>query len=253
MTNRIIPWVDPYTNEPLEEKNGFVVSKSSKYIITNGIPNFVNKVTNEEQNQVKEAFGFKWNTTDYGQNNEEFENKIKPLTMEFMGLDETDLAMFQNKTILDVGVGSGSSARLWATDSKEFHGIDISNAIYRAPQALSLSDNIILSQSDLNYLPYDDEVFEIIVSNGVLHHTPDTKKSLQAILKKLKPHGICLFYIYKKKGPLREFSDDFIRSEISDLSYDEALIKLKPITEFTKTLHDQNISITVNEDIPCLV
>src|SRR5437879_9665173 len=170
-----------------------------------------------------------------------------------MGLTEKDLSLFENKTILDVGIGSGSSARLWASKAKEFHGIDISHAVFRAKDALRSSVVYpILSQADLNLLPYLDESFDIIVSNGVFHHTPNTKMALRNSVKKLKKGGLCLFYIYKKKSPMREFADDYIRSKISDLPHDLALDEIKPITSFAKSLHDQTIKIEVPSDIEIL-
>jgi arsenite methyltransferase len=170
-----------------------------------------------------------------------------------MGLENNDLSIFENKIILDVGVGSGSSARIWAASAKEFHGIDISNAIYRVNSALkNLNVKPILAKADLNKLPYPDCSFDIIVSNGVLHHTPNTKLALRNVIKKLKKSGKILFYIYKKKSPIREYSDDLIREKISNLSNDDAWKSMEPITKFAKLLHEKSITINVPDDIDVL-
>lgn len=251
--SRIIPWADPFTQEPLIEQGNFLISKSSKYPVIDGIPNFVNNVKNQEQEQVQKSFGDKWTKSDFGQNDTEFNEKIKNLYLEMMGLSEDDLLIFMNKTVLDVGIGSGSSARLWAPQAKEFHGIDLSKAVYRAKTALQTSvTHPILSQADLNFLPYKDESFDVIVSNGVFHHTPNTKLALKNVLKKLKSGGMCLFYIYKKKSPIREFSDDYVRSKIADLPYELAWKEMEQITNFAKSLHEQSIQINVPNDIEIL-
>ena len=253
ISNKEICWVDPITNEFLETKNHFLVSKSSSYSILDGIPNFVNTVNDKMQKQVQESFGEKWTQNDFGQDDTEFEEKIKPIYLEMMGLEESDLDIFNNKIILEVGIGSGSSSRLWAPQAKEFHGVDISKAVYRVPLNLKNFDiHPILSQADINKLPYNDESFDIVVSNGVFHHTPDTKLALRNSLKKLKVDGSCIFYIYKTKSPIREFSDDYVRSKTSNLSYDEAWEKIKPLTDFGKLLHEKNIQITIPFDIDLL-
>ena len=253
ISNKEICWVDPITNEFLETKNHFLVSKSSSYSILDGIPNFVNTVNDKMQKQVQESFGEKWTQNDFGQDDTEFEEKIKPIYLEMMGLEESDLDIFNNKTILEVGIGSGSSSRLWAPQAKEFHGVDISKAVYRVPLNLKNFDiHPILSQADINKLPYNDESFDIVVSNGVFHHTPDTKLALRNSLKKLKVDGSCIFYVYKTKSPIREFSDDYVRSKTSNLSYDEAWEKIKPLTDFGKLLHEKNIQITIPFDIDLL-
>ena len=121
-----------------------------------------------------------------------------------------------------------------------------------APVAPKFCVNPILSQADINNLPYRDESFDVIVSNGVFHHTPNTKISLKNSLKKLKVGGFCIFYIYKKKPPIREFSDDYIRSKISNLPYDEAYEKIKTITNFGKSLSEKNSDIIIPSDIEFL-
>lgn len=251
--NRKIPWVDPITNEILDLDGYHLISKHSSYVISDGIPNFVYTVNDQTQKQVQESFGEKWTQSDFGQDDIEFEKKIKPIYLEMMGLEESTLDIFNNKTILEVGIGSGSSSRLWGPQAKEFHGVDISKAVYRVPSNLkNVLMNPILSQADINKLPYLDESFDVIVSNGVFHHTPDTKLALKNSLKKLKIGGFCIFYIYKKKSPIREFSDDYIRSKISDLPYDNAWEKIKPLTDFGKLLHEKNTQITIPFDIELL-
>ncbi|QLH10189.1 class I SAM-dependent methyltransferase [Nitrosarchaeum sp. AC2] len=201
-----IQWVDPITNETLNSDGHYLVSNHSSYSIFNGIPNFVDNVNDQTQKQVQESFGEKWSQSDFGQNDAEFEEKIKPVYLEMMGLEESDLAVFNNKIILEVGIGSGSSSRLWGPQAKEFHGVDISKAVYRVQTNLKkLISNPILSQADINKLPYLDESFDVVVSNGVFHHTPDTKLALKNSLKKLKIGGFCIFYIYKKNHPLENF------------------------------------------------
>ncbi len=249
---RLIPWVDPYTQEELFEKDGKLKSSNSEYEIINGIPNFVD-TSNKDQDQVKESFGYKWTRSNFGQDDKIYEEHLKKYVFEFTGLKKNDLHLFEHKIILDVGVGSGSSARMWASRAKEFHGIDISKAIYKAENALKTSiDNPILSQSDLNLLPYRDNSFDVIVAYGVLHHTPNTKIALGNVVKKLKKNGICLFYIYKKKSPIREFSDDYIRQKISSMNFDEAWKELEQITNFAKSLHGQNLTIKIPNDIDIL-
>jgi ubiquinone/menaquinone biosynthesis C-methylase UbiE len=251
--NREIQWVDPITNESLEMIGNNLISKSSSYSILDGIPNFVVSINDQIQKQVQESFGEKWTQSDFGQDDDEFEKKIKPIYLEMMGLEKNDLNIFNDKIILEVGIGSGSSSRLWGPQAKEFHGVDISKAVYRVPLNLkNLTLNLILSQADINKLPYHDESFDVIVSNGVFHHTPDTKLALRNSLKKLKVGGFCIFYIYKKKSPIREFSDDYVRNQISNLSYNDAWEKMRSITDFGKSLSNQKIEIFIPSDISVL-
>jgi len=55
-SERTIPWVDPFTNEVLTENDQYLVSKNSRYLIKNGIPNFAEPVSDNEQKQVQESY-----------------------------------------------------------------------------------------------------------------------------------------------------------------------------------------------------
>ena len=250
---RIVHWVDPFTNKPLEDIGTHLVHNDSKYPIIDGIPKFVQSDSNEEQYKIQKCFSYQWTESDFGQPEKFSDDAIRQDVLETMDLTEEDLTLFNDKLVLDVGVGSGASSRLWSPRAKEFHGVDIGDGIYRAKNTLKNStENPILSHADLHHLPYKNESFDVIVSNGVLHHTPSTKLALKSIYPKLKKGGIIIFYIYKIKSPLREFSDDYIRKCIRHLSPDEAFEQMKPLTKLAESLSKQDIKITIPEDMPLL-
>jgi len=250
---KIVSWVDPLTNESLEETDTHLIHKNTKYPIINGVPKFVKENSDDPQYDIEKCFSYQWTESDFGQPDKFSDDDIKKDVIETMDLTDDDLSLFNDKIVLDVGVGSGASSRLWAPRAKEFHGVDIGNGVYRAKNTLSNSvENPILSHSDLHHLPYADESFDVIVSNGVLHHTPSTKNALKSVYPKLKKGGLIIFYIYKVKAPLREFSDDYIRNLISKMSPDEAFEANKSITKLAESLHNQKINITIPEDVPLL-
>ncbi len=253
MAQRQVPWIDPVTGGRLTLDGGgdHLAGGSSRYPVRDGIPNFVGELADPDQTQVKKTFGYKWNRTDFGQDDKSFKDCIRPVCLDMLGIKESDLEIFDGKIVLDVGVGSGSSARLWGERAREFHGIDISDAVYRAPNVL-VHDNAFFAQCDLNFLPFPDGSFDVIVSNGVLHHTENTRGALQNIIRKLKAGGLCLFYVYKKKAPLREYSDDYIRSLISDMPEEEAERMLEPLTRLARELSEQRIVLQISEDLDLL-
>ena len=250
---KIVSWVDPFTNESLEETDTYLIHNDTKYPIINGVPKFVKENSDDPQYDIEKCFSYQWTESNFGQPDKFSDDDIKKDVIETMDLTDDDLSLFNDKIVLDVGVGSGASSRLWAPRAKEFHGVDIGNGVYRAKNTLKNSvENPILSHSDLHHLPYADESFDVIVSNGVLHHTPSTKNALKSVYPKIKKGGLIIFYIYKVKAPLREFSDDYIRNLISKMSPDEAFEANKSITKLAESLHNQKINITIPEDVPLL-
>ncbi|SVC12180.1 uncharacterized protein METZ01_LOCUS265034, partial [marine metagenome] len=112
---RIIPWVDPFTNEPLEQTDEYLISKNSKYPIIDGIPKFVKSESNDDQYKIQKCFSYQWTKSDFGQPEKFSDKEIKQDVIETMDLTEEDLALFDDKIVLDVGVGSGASSRLWSS------------------------------------------------------------------------------------------------------------------------------------------
>ena len=179
---KIVSWVDPFTNESLEETDTYLIHNDTKYPIINGVPKFVKENSDDPQYDIEKCFSYQWTESDFGQPDKFSDDDIKKDVIETMDLTDDDLSLFNDKIVLDVGVGSGASSRLWAPRAKEFHGVDIGNGVYRAKNTLNNSvENPILSHSDLHHLPYPDESFDVIVSNGVLHHTPSTKNALKSV------------------------------------------------------------------------
>jgi SAM-dependent methyltransferase len=78
--------------------------------------------------------------------------------------------------------------------------------------------------------------FDLIYCQEVLHHTQDPQKAFRNLTEILTPEGEIAIYVYKKKAEIREFSDDFIRDRIKDLSYEETKEVIGQITNFARVV-----------------
>jgi SAM-dependent methyltransferase len=56
--------------------------------------------------------------------------------------------------------------------------------------------NVAFVQMNLFRPPFRDGTFDVVISNGVLHHTGDCEHGLRSILAKLKPGGLILIGLY---------------------------------------------------------
>ena len=86
----------------------------------------------------------------------------------------------------------------------------------------------------------------------MLHHTDNTGEAISYLAKKLKKYGKFLFYVYAKKSIIREFTDDYVREHIKDMSNEEAWKALKPLTNLGQALGRLEVEIDIPEDIPFL-
>jgi SAM-dependent methyltransferase len=176
----------------------------------------------------------------------------------FESLEDMRRFFGNQRRVLDAGCGAGFSSSAWLSENwrvyphAEWFGVDISKAIDVAQANLGKIPGTHFIQADLLDLPFRDECFDVIFSEGVLHHTPSTKAALKSLVDVLADDGELLFYIYRKKGAIREFTDDYIREVVSEMPETEAWDALKPLTLLGKNLHDLKVEVEVEEDIPFL-
>lgn len=209
------------------------------------------------QAQTRETFGFKWKKRDTYEGH--LAANMRHWLIEKYGnvAEAPWLAEHgEHPILLDAGCGAGFSVlELFGPllPRLRFIGVDISGAIDVARERFQERgfEGVFL-QVDCQQLPLPKDSVDLIFSEGVLHHCDDTRAAFEAIVSHLKPGGRILFYVYKKKGPIREFTDDYIRQRLQDCSPEEAWKALLPLTKLGEALGKLNLEIEVPEDIALL-
>ena len=214
----------------------------------------------QTQKQTEETFSFKWKKRDTYESAAVQREWKRWLFEKYFDNDPSLLdELLPNKggkKILDAGCGSGGSALLLFGDHLRRHsylGVDISDAVNVAEQRfMEQGIPARFEQCDLNSIPDHYGSFDVIFSEGVLHHTDSVENSIARLAQRLKVGGKFLFYVYVKKAPIREFTDDLIRTAIAPLDNNEAWKALQPLTKLGKALGDLNIEIEIEDDISFL-
>ena len=228
-----------------------------QYPIVDFIPRLTIKKSKKysSQSQVKESFTNKWQM--WPKFNKWYKEFFDNWFMRKIGIsNKKDFARYfsKKKMILDVGTGLGTKVETMSKLSKgEIFGIDIAGgSIEAAYKNTKKYPNAHIIQADIFNLPFKKEIFDFIVSDGVLHHTPDTKKAFLKLIPFLEKGGDIAIHVYKKMGPIREFTDDYIRNFSAKLTPQECYQFCKPFTELGKSLDKMNIEINIPKDIPIL-
>lgn len=213
----------------------------------------------KNQEQTKKIFGFKWTKTNT-YDSDTFRNKaFEWLVDRYFGSAEARTAFLnknKGKTILDAGCGSGFSSSILFDkyiNDYSYTGVDISdeaaNEAKNSFKERKLNGEFIVANIQDMKLQHK---FDIIFSEGVIHHTSDPYITFKNLVSHLKDDGRIMFYVYKKKAPVREYTDDFIREKLSKLSNEEAWEALIPLTNLGKALGDLNIEVDIKDDIKLL-
>lgn len=216
------------------------------------------RVFDPRQAQTREVFGFKWHQVSTYESDAVWNATRNWLVARYGDWSKPEFwAQFGEKPlVLDAGCGSSLTARVLIADaltSIRYVGVDISNAVDVAAAALSSAGvPAAFVQSSILDLPFEQGQFDVVLSEGVLHHTPSTEKAIHAVARQLKPGGVLAFYVYRRKSPAREFTDDYIREQISELPPQKAWDALMPLTKLGQALGELNVTVNVPEDVPFL-
>jgi len=112
-------------------------------------------------------------------------------------VDELD-----GKTMLDAGCGNGSQSVAYTRFGLEVVAMDLSEGLengqrFRHLLEGSRPDRVHFVQGDLQSPPLVPGCFDVIHSAGVLHHTPNTKRTFERLTPLLRPGGTFYVWLYK--------------------------------------------------------
>lgn len=117
-----------------------------------------------------------------------------------------DLARAQSERVIDVGCGGGRySVALRRLGFAEVVGVDWSTeAIETANARIAEAgiSNVSYRRANVLELPFGDAEFDVVFSNGVLHHTLDTQRGLNELRRVVRPGGRAWIYLYGRPGGL---------------------------------------------------
>lgn len=105
---------------------------------------------------------------------------------------------YVGRQVLEIGCGMGCMAMNWAKAGAQITAVDL-NAVAveqtrRRFDLYGLQGRI--QQADGNGLEFEDNTFDYVYSWGVLHHSPDLGRSLQEMMRVLKPGGEFALMLY---------------------------------------------------------
>jgi ubiquinone/menaquinone biosynthesis C-methylase UbiE len=148
--------------------------------------------------QVVEEFGEEWSKF-----NEQNDDLVEKWGRDYFDILNDEMVNSETYA-LDVGCGTGRWTKYLAGKVGFMEAVDPSNAIFAADKLLGNIGNVRLSQASIETLPFENGTFDFVMSIGVLHHIPDTRKALNDCVKMVKIGGYFFVYLYynlDRRGP----------------------------------------------------
>lgn len=130
-----------------------------------------------------------------------------PWMPEVMGFNE-----FAGARLLEVGCGMGTDLLQFARGGAQVTGVDLT------PRSIEISRRHLavygehgdFAITDCETLPFAGDSFDVVYSNGVLHHTPDTAGAVREIHRVLRPGGLARVMLYHR-GSAAYFGEIILR------------------------------------------
>jgi len=250
-------WLAEYLGVETPAENGSVDCGSQRFEMRGGILRLA-ALLSEGQRQTADAFGFKWARRDTFESPASV-GRMRDWLIERYG-DVAAAGWWSDydgaPLLLDAGCGAALSALALfgpLLSRVRYLGVDVSDAVDVAAQRFRENDlEAGFLQADLSRLPFAAGTVDVIFSEGVLHHTDSTRDALLELARLLRPGGRFLFYVYRKKGPIREFTDDYVRARVRELEPAAAWDALRPLSKLGRALGELDVEIDVPEDIDLL-
>ena len=195
MTNKIIPYVCPYTGENLVlDKNKYISPSNRTFKIKNHIPRFC------QEDNYTESFGLQWNLFNRTQLDSFCDINLSNARLWAQtGWDPKSL---DDLNILEVGSGAGrfTEAFLGSTNCN-LYSVDYSSAVEaNLKNNFKFRSRLYLCQASIYQMPFKDNSFDKCFCFGVLQHTPSFEKSIESLVKKVKVNGELVVDFYPIKG-----------------------------------------------------
>jgi SAM-dependent methyltransferase len=241
---------------PLAEGDGVTVG-GHRLHMHDGILR-VDGVLSDDQAQTADTFGYKWHKRETFESEAARGRMRDWLAARYGAMQDAPWLVGRDRPLLllDAGCGAGLSAlELFRPVLRRIRylGVDVSSAVDVARDRFAAAGaEAGFLQADLVDLPLGEGTVDAIFSEGVLHHTDSTERALHSLARHLKPGGRFLFYVYRKKGPVREFTDDHIRERLAALPADQAWQAILPLTRLGEALGKLGATVEVPEDVGLL-
>lgn len=102
---------------------------------------------------------------------------------------------FKNKTVLECGCGAGPDTEILLSLGAKVVAVDLTSAEV-TKKNLGENQNYALLQASIDDLPLKKDSFDIVYCHRVLQHTPNPAKTLDHILRFVKPEGKVFVHSY---------------------------------------------------------
>jgi SAM-dependent methyltransferase len=170
------------------DRGALTCAQGHTFAVLRGVPRFV------QQDAYTSSFSYEWQRfrdTQLDSHTGRTDTRERLQASLNFPLDQ-----LRGKLVLDAGCGMGRFAEIVHQFGGEYVGLDYSFAVDAAHQNVGRLPGVHLVQANIFELPFADNAFDLVMSLGVLHHTPDPRRAFASLPRVLKPGGSLTITVY---------------------------------------------------------
>ena len=148
-----------------------------------------------------------------------------------------EFANHEGENVLEIGSGMGADLTRFALAGATVTDLDMSTGHLKLARENFDLRNLegTFIRGDAEDMPFEDDTFDLVYTNGVIHHTPNTLQVIKEIYRVLKPGGkvICMVYAENSIQYWRDLVlwQGLRQGQLLDLSIGEIMSRSVEISE----------------------
>jgi SAM-dependent methyltransferase/uncharacterized protein YbaR (Trm112 family) len=153
--------------------------------------------------RTRESFSNEWELHEVGDRTwgYDLDERVRKYFLESIRIPREEL---EGKVMLDAGCGNGSQSVAYTRFGLEVIAVDLSSGLerghaFRGRCPGARPDNVHFVQADLQTPVLERSSVDIVHSSGVLHHTPDTRRTFRGLAPLVRVGGTFYVWLYKRE------------------------------------------------------
>jgi SAM-dependent methyltransferase len=150
--------------------------------------------------RTRGSFSKEWQDYDY-QSGKTWNMDVQEQLEQFFRESAESPDSLKGRIMLDAGCGNGQLAMQLASSGATVFAMDFSSAVVRAASGNPFPSCHFI-QADVEFPPFENSLFRLIHSSGVLIHTRNTRNAFRGLLPFLADDGKMSIWVYRHRQEL---------------------------------------------------
>jgi len=105
-----------------------------------------------------------------------------------------------DRDVLEAGCGIGTDAMRFTLSGARYTGVDFSPSALALGRRRARGTDARFVEASILDLPFPDGSFDLVYSNGVIHHVPETQRAIDEFHRVLRPGGTAIVMVYHRNS-----------------------------------------------------